>query len=316
MYFPILRGRQFELLALRECVEKNLIGDNIIPIVEPVKVSTTYTKTVETFINANRQIAIIRNPQVGDWVKGLEEEGSEEIRARVYAQLQSENVISAFYLTPNISEGIKKANESGKEIESLLLISGNPENLAFYEEAFRNQSPRYNIMPDKGEFRRRIRSHRILCEDHFSKKTRNKDYSEIESEFFSSDHLYYSEDGYEGFADYSVIGKEYNNSGFAPYAVAIHIVYFDDNKILRIAHFVSDSNDDISDPARKFEEAVEKLVRWNAERKLETFGIKQLENAYKLETYPGLGVVKKLSIMHHLELMNRYLEEVSENDFL
>lgn len=35
MYFPILRGRQFELLALRECVNKSLLSNKIIPIVEP-----------------------------------------------------------------------------------------------------------------------------------------------------------------------------------------------------------------------------------------------------------------------------------------
>lgn len=34
MYFPILRGRQFELLALRECVNKGLLSNKIIPIVE------------------------------------------------------------------------------------------------------------------------------------------------------------------------------------------------------------------------------------------------------------------------------------------
>lgn len=48
MYFPILRGRQFELLALRECVNQGLLSNKIIPIVEPVKVSSTYTKTVDT----------------------------------------------------------------------------------------------------------------------------------------------------------------------------------------------------------------------------------------------------------------------------
>lgn len=53
MYFPILRGRQFELLALRECVNKDLLCNKIIPIVEPVKVSSTYTKTVDSFIKAD-----------------------------------------------------------------------------------------------------------------------------------------------------------------------------------------------------------------------------------------------------------------------
>lgn len=71
MYFPILRGRQFELLALRECVNQGLLSNKIIPIVEPVKVSSTYTKTVDSFIKAGKSIAIIRNPQVGSWVKDL-----------------------------------------------------------------------------------------------------------------------------------------------------------------------------------------------------------------------------------------------------
>ena len=52
MYFPILRGRQFELLALRECVGKNILSNRIIPILEPVKASSTYTKTVDSFIKA------------------------------------------------------------------------------------------------------------------------------------------------------------------------------------------------------------------------------------------------------------------------
>lgn len=56
MYFPILRGRQFELLALRECVNQGLLSNKIIPIVEPVKVSSTYTKTVDSFIKAGKSI--------------------------------------------------------------------------------------------------------------------------------------------------------------------------------------------------------------------------------------------------------------------
>ena len=40
MYFPIFRGRQFELLALRECVSRGILSNLIIPIVEPVKVSS------------------------------------------------------------------------------------------------------------------------------------------------------------------------------------------------------------------------------------------------------------------------------------
>ncbi len=312
MYFPILRGRQFELLALRECVSKKILSNQIIPIVEPVKVSSTYTKTVDSFIKAGRSIAIIRNPQVGSWGKDLNKESNTKVREQVYEQLKDANVISSFYVTSKLDACIELAAEYGISVESLLLLCNNPEYVGNYEKVIGDSIPLYNVIPDKGDFRRRIRPNRIMCEDHFPKQTRNIDYSEIETEFFSSDHLYYSEDGYKGFSDYSVVGEEYSETGFAPYAVAIHIVYFDEKNILRIAHFVSDSNDDISDPARKFAEAVKKLVEWNKTMKLDTVGIREFETAYHNEAYPGLGVVKKYSIMHHLELMSRYLDGVAK----
>lgn len=312
MYFPILRGRQFELLALRECVSKNILSNKIIPIVEPVKVSPTYIKIVDSFITAGKPIAIIRNPQVGSWLKDLKKESNAKIRKKAGEQLQDTNVISSFYVTPSLRTNVEFAAENGISIDSLILICNNPEYVNNYEEVISDNIPLYNVVPDKGDFRRRIRHNRVMCEDHFPKQTRNIDYSDIESEFFSSDHLYYADDGYEAFSDYSVVGEEYSETGFAPYAVAIHIVYFDKKKNLRIAHFVSDSNDDISDPARKFAEAVGKLVEWNKIMKMDTVGIREFEATYHNKTYPGLGVAKKYSIMHHLELMSKYLDEVEK----
>ena len=51
MYFPYLRGRQFELIALRELLEGERIGQEIIPIIEPVKPSATLLKTLECFMD-------------------------------------------------------------------------------------------------------------------------------------------------------------------------------------------------------------------------------------------------------------------------
>ena len=312
MYFPIMRGRQFELLAIRECVTKKILSDKIIPIVEPVKASSTYIKTIDCFTKADKTIAVICNPRVGSWAKDLKKESNIKIREQPAKQLKCANVISSFYVTPDLSFNIENAAQEDVPVESMILLCDNLEYIETYEDAIGNNIPLYNIIPDKGDFRRRIRPNRVMCEDHFPKKMRNIDYLNTETEFFSSDHLYYADDGYKGFSDYSVVGKEYSETGFAPYAVAIHIVYFDEKNILRIVHFVSDSNDDISDPARKFAEAVEKLVKWNKIMKLDTAGIREFEAAYYNKTYPGLGVVKKYSIMHHLELMSRYLDGVVE----
>lgn len=310
MYFPILRGRQFELLALQECVKQGILSNKIIPIVEPVKVSSTYTKTIDSFIKNERSISIICNPQVGSWEKDIKKDWNAKFNEQITAQFNDTHVIPSFYVTLKLDDDIKRTvkNITDSTMDSLILLCDTPECIDIYEKVVGDKIPRYNVIPDKGDFRRRIRPNRVMCEDHFHKQTRNIDYQNINNEFFSSDHLYYQEDGYKGFSDYSIFGKEYSETGFAPYAIAIHIVYFDKEKNLRIAHFVSDSNDDINDPARKFSEAAEKLVEWNKIAKLDTTGINGIVTAYQNKTYPGLGVVKKYSLMHHLELMSKYLD--------
>ena len=41
MYFPYLRGRQNELLCLRELLEARVLIDKIVPIIEPVRFNST-----------------------------------------------------------------------------------------------------------------------------------------------------------------------------------------------------------------------------------------------------------------------------------
>lgn len=92
--------------------------------------------------------------------------------------------------------------------------------------------------------------------------------------------------------------------------MAIHIVYFAEDNSLRIRHFVSDSNEDISDVAGEFCEAVRKLYYWYTEEKQSrqlTTGLQTLLDHFNNKTYPGLPTLKKLSIMHHLEITDRYL---------
>lgn len=50
MYFPYLRGRQFELIAIRELLEADRISEKIIPIIEPVKPTSTLLKTIQQFV--------------------------------------------------------------------------------------------------------------------------------------------------------------------------------------------------------------------------------------------------------------------------
>lgn len=296
MYLPVLRGKQYEMLALRECLDNNLLGENILPVVEPVKVGGYFFKTMQAFIAKGKDIAVIRNPKVGSWNKELSRKDSDV--DKLLDVINDEMILPAYYASADLKIDL---DELGKTV----LLFDNTDALNVYADLSKdNLFARYNLIPDRTEFRRRVRNNRVLFEDHFNKKERNSDYLDCVDEAFSMDHLYYREDKYIGFSDYSVIGKDYSEMGFAPYAVAIHIVYLDEDKALRVVHFVSDSNDSYHDVVGKFYEALTKLVQWNEKQQLNTLGIRILENYYNEGKYPGLGMVKKLSLMHHFELLN------------
>ena len=317
MYFPYLRGRQYELLALRELANNNLLGDYVIPIIEPVKLSPTLVNTMADFIKTNHPLSVIRNPAVGtfmsDWQDVQEETKEAGYKQRFADQYENPIIIKSMIMQRNARALLKHWDKHGVNKEDLLVINTDRDYLDLYETAFGEVVPRFALMPDESVFRRKVRHHKVLLDDKFEKQERNADYRDVVDEFFSDDHLYYKEDGFVGFSDYSVVGNEYLEAGFAPYAVAIHIVYFANNGSLKVRHFVSDSNEDITNPALKFYQAVSKLAEWyNADPHPVqlTEGLKIFLQHYEQQSYPGLGTVKKLSLMHHLELMGRYLSEV------
>ncbi|MFR3773771.1 sce7725 family protein, partial [Enterococcus canintestini] len=114
-----------------------------------------------------------------------------------------------------------------------------------------------------------------------------------------------------GFSDFSMIGMPFDK-GFAPYAVAIHIIYLNkENEHLNIKHFVSDSNKTNKNTALKFSEAAKKMVTWGEKHPdlVDTIGYNKIKEYQANEHYPGLGIVKRYSLMHHLEVIGAYLDE-------
>lgn len=314
MYFPYLRGRQFELIGLRELVNMGLIDGLIVPIIEPVKLSSTLVNTIEAYTNKQHPICVIRNPLVGSFYKDMRnaKEGSKEhnYKERFDELFNNKHIIQSLIVSEDFTERVDRWINKGRKPEKWMIVNNNRALLSLYENVFQGVAPKYTLIPDKNVFRRRVSGNQVMLEDKFEKQARNKDYQKNTNEIFSEDYLDYFEDDYVGFSDYSIVGDEYIESGFAPLAVVIHIVYFREDGSLWVRHFVSDSNEDFSDPAGKFYEAVSKLAEWYQENPIElTYGLKTFLEHYENQTYPGLGSVKKLSIMHHIELMNNYLAQ-------
>jgi len=310
MYFPYFRGRQVELLALRDLVKDKLIGKYIFPVIEPVKLTATFNSTFQAFADMRSSIALIFNPRIGEY---------KESDGFVDVYYSRENVITdivpALLMNNNTQRVVQLLEARNVKQSDIIAIIDNRDSLLIYKDAFPSITPKFTLFRDERQLRRSIASGRVLFEDKFHKQGKNADYAKNEDEFFSEDHLYFKDEGYVGFGDYSIVGDEYNESGFAPYAVVIHVVYFADDRTLRVRHFVSDSNKGIDDVAGKFYEAVRKLAKWYKEwyqysqQNQMTIALSMLLSHYENGTYPGLPSIKKLSIMHHLELLSKYLEK-------
>ncbi|AOS99610.1 hypothetical protein ESP131_04735 [Exiguobacterium sp. U13-1] len=312
MYFPIIRGRQYDLLALRELKERDLISEKVVPIIEPIKFSSTLNSLLSVFFNKQSNIIFITNPKVGSFKDEIEMPSIK----KEYRKMISENefIMIGHYLNKNSKTEIENLfNEYGFDHEDLAIIHTGEVLDQSYSEIFKDKIPYINVMPYSMSLRRKLRNQNLVAlSDKFNKMSRNLDYIEKQNEEFSEDHLFFEEEGYIGFSDYSVIGAAYVEGGFAPYAVAMHIVYPNENNEIDIVHFVSDSNNDTSDAAGKFSEALNKLIRWYnngflMNELMDTYAMRTLLKHHEEGTYPGLPTLKKLSIMHHLELVDKLL---------
>ena len=296
MYFPYIRGRQYDLLALKELIQRGKLNKKIFPVIEPVKASSTLYATLRMIRDNAVGAALIINPQVGYMIDGNVSEILEQC---------SGTLIPAFVMEAELENKIEALDFH--ELTKIFVID-NADNVEFYNNQM-DSKVLYSLMPDSRIFRRIRANSRILLGDHFNKKHSNAEYLKEEDEFFSDDIGYYEEEGYVGFSDYSIIGHEYDESGFLPRAVAIHIIYFDENGSLRIHHFVSDSNYGTEDVAGKYFEAVTKLRDWvlNGHERQMTYALEKFMEHAETGYFPGLPTIKKLSIMHHIELVEGYM---------
>ena len=300
MYFPLLRGKQFELIALRELLENHLLSGKITPIIEPIRATSTFKSVLMLFQEKQRNIAVIQNPAVVNYLPFSDNEVTE--------LKQQPTFLPAMLIHSSSDLNLLGGFDNRKKV-AIITKDDNPD-IDDNDKVWQNSIKGIDVGQ---RLLQRSEGERVELREAFKARRRNVDYKVNSDEFFSEDHQYFTKDGYSGFSDYSVIGTEYKETGFAPFAVAIHIVYFNSSSQLRVRHFVSDSNDDFRDPAKKVAEALNHLVEWyekehiantrNDSGALQTF-IKMQSH----EIYSGLGVIKKLSIQHHLEIIGKFLD--------
>ncbi|NLH93968.1 MAG: sce7725 family protein [Candidatus Cloacimonetes bacterium] len=320
MYLPLLRGKQFELLAIRELVAVLNGNQHVTPIIEPVRDNLlSIRKCMDVYEEKKLNLFVITNPIVGYFT----DSDKHKDLATGLTMGDYKYVKPAYYLDSNTSKAeinslvnsynnklcfihLDKVAANNKVEENSIVKIINKRNKEDLHVFFHGLSRNYINEVIGKDF------DKAILKDCFPKEDQNKKYP-IENSF-SDEIFFFKSEGRYGFSDYSMIGSEFSESGGPAVAVAIHIVIEDKkNKELRIKHFVSDRITGFDDPAGKFFEALEKLVDWanNHERQhLNTLSIKEFINLFNKEHYPGLGFVKKLSLFHHMELCNKVISGI------
>ena len=313
MYHPYFRGKQFELITIRDMAQL-MASSGFVPIIEPVRETLKGLKrALSDICKAEGKAIIIVNPFHGDHA----EDGASITELLNKEFSGSSNIMAGILLrnSMNIDDALNYY-ELHKAHSPTLIHAGFTEAKALAEKLGDNLADTSHIFFEEhcGKlYRKHFKStkKRVLLRDGF-KRRRNADHPAVEP--FSDLHITYEEEDMNGFGDFLIVGDDYTEGGGPAYAVAIHLTFInpDAEEVMYLHHFVSTTKDTPTDPAGKFAQALETLIKkldGGSSHLFESNAIKEFRELHMKSHFPGLGYVKKLSMNHHIETLAEFLSQ-------
>ncbi len=308
MYFPYLRGKQYEVLAVRE--SGFLSGNRIVPVFEPTALSRPTLDRFRTIATNGVKFSIIVNSASGAPPPRL----SATIRElnKLEADLPGA-VLPAFEIRADqhLSE-VKRFAQTFKDRQCILVHRNHTHSRDALSRSIKCLSrPAVQILLEGGAARNKVKSlpavGRVILKDGFSRCARNADYPQ-RSDF--DDLLYtYRSLGFDGFSDFSIVGDVYSRSGGPAKQVAIHLTELHQATIVT-NHFVSQTPPQKGIDEAKYFNALNQLVFHTGDPPqpgFDTQGVLKYHQSNSSRHYLGLGKLKQWSIMHHIEIIDREL---------
>lgn len=311
MYHPYFRGKQYELITIRENAPL-LKKAGFRPIIEPVRETLSgLHKALDAVVEAGGKAIVIVNPHHGDL-----SEGGETLTELLQEKfLDMKGISAGVLLKQNMTaDEAFECFKAHSNHSPCLIHAGFTDAKSLSAKIKKPIDQQCHIFFDRfcGKlYQKHFKgAHRVLLKDGFERK-RNRDYAPIEP--FSDLHAIFKDEGMDGFGDFLIVGDDYSEGGGPAYAVAIHLTFIDPDQddAMQIYHFVSERQDTPKDPAGKFAEALAKMIkRLNkpGSKVLETSAVKEFRELHQQGHFPGLGYIKKLSMNHHIETLAAYLK--------
>lgn len=308
MYFPYLRARQFELISLRELVNDDKL-QNITPVLEPVKESFNNLNLAhKVFQEKDFYAYLIVNPFKGEVL------GDTDFFLTYLSELDDRKFLPAFHYSDNADYIISNIEKYNLE-DCLIICLDNFSDEESLKKLCSNKNVSKIMLLEPHKYRSLDRAIKglgkfyIRLDDVFEKQQKNADFLNIQAHKFSEEHLYYTKDGYQAFADFTALPSEFVEGGSTPRAVVIHLTYLNaelENQIW-IRHFTSTDVDSIANVQGKFAQAAQKAIDFCDSLPLINSATNELKAYLEEGRYPGLGTVKKISIKNHLLIISDFL---------
>lgn len=313
MYHPYVRGKQFELLTIKESASV-LAASGFMPIIEPVREDVGgLSRSLNAVVEQGGSAILIVNPEHGQ-LAGAGESLSQMLQDQ--------------YLNkPNISAGILLRADSTLEEAAQCYKIHSAHNPAIIHAGFSDAKGLSAVLGPLTKTNKHIfvdssgvrlyakhfsNGFRVLLRDGF-KRQNNKLYPSVEP--FSDLHVTYPDEGMDGFGDFLIVGDDFVDGGGLPLVLAIHVTFIDPDKddAMYIYHFKSQVHISQKNPAGKFLEALSEMMKvLNAPvcKIYETEAVKEFRDLFAKKHFPGLGYIKKLSMSHHIETLSMYFKSV------
>jgi hypothetical protein len=307
MYFPYLRGKQFELEAL---VNVNpAVYANTLPILEPVSASKgVYKRLYGNFVSQNIPLILIMNPfypQSGRLTPTAVQTIINGELAR-HPSLILGHIIDQRYEVRDLNAFLTSNPTRRKAI--VFRFNPLPTDLLAIQAALGTHPVEYIIFDDRrtnATTRNSFNTHprRVLITDGFQRQDKNSDYPPVSA--FDSNYSTWRASGWFGIGDYLSIGDYYQAGGGQVYVVTLHLTIESPTGLV-MHHFSSTYRATVKGfPAQKFAEANNLLVTSPHVVPLASSGLDLFRDWHARAHNPQLGAAKKASLMHHIELMSR-----------
>ena len=214
MYFPLIRGKQFELIALRDVSSQMADSKKVSPIIEPIKEAiSVLEKTLNVFIHYNINFTIILNPIEGELKGNKQQIIADFIKKNL---LEYDNFQIGIYVKgeQDFKNQYQFAIDNNFHKSNFTLIHNEQlDNLEDINDFITNYNVNYNVINfdkvSKRYYRNFLKETIITLSDAFKQQNKNSDYSNNIDEFFSEEYIYFGEEGYVGFSDYLTIGEPF-----------------------------------------------------------------------------------------------------------